>query len=660
MTHNNLLFRQVHLDFHTHQSIEGIGADFDPDTFADTLSKARVNSINLFARGHHGYIYYDTKKFADQKHPFLTRNLLADQITACHKRGIKTPIYITVQWDAFLAWRRPEWLARRADQSVANSFDTAGFYNTLCLRSPYKDWLKEFVADVFENLPVDGFWFDIVLPQNCCCRHCVDAMLNQGLDPTDEKARKAFGVETTDSFKREMTEFVRTHSKDCSIFYNAGHVGPAQRPTLDAYTHLELESLPSGSWGYIHFPATVRYARNLGKDLLGMTGKFHTTWGDFHSFKNPEALQFECFNMLANNAKCCVGDQLHPRGNICRHTYELIGSVYKEVEVREPWCVNAEPVVDIGVFTPEEFTGGSGAIPKPVVGATRMLQELRCQFDILDSQSDLSAYKLLILPDEIPVNNSFAKKLQKHLDNGNALICTHRAGLNTDGNAFALPLGVDYIGDAEFTPVFVKPRAEFKSALRDTEHVMYITGSHVKAAPGSEILADNIAPYFNRTWKHYCSHNHAPSAGKEYGPSLVRQGRAVYCAQPLFAQYAANAPRWCRDILSGILELLLPNPVLRVNAPSSMIATVNRQKQENRDIIHLLHYIPQRNSDNMDTVDDVIPLHDIDISLRAEKEVRAITCVPEGTPLQYQQKSGRVSFTLPKLTGYQLLAVEYQ
>ena len=63
-----------------------------------------------------------------------------------------------------------------------------------------------------------------------------------------------------------------------------------------------------------------------------------------------------------------------------------------------------------------------------------------------------------------------------------------------------------------------------------------------------------------------------------------------------------------------------------------MIATVNRQKQENRDIIHLLHYIPQRNSDNMDTVDDVIPLHDIDISLRAEKEVRAIRCVRKEHP----------------------------
>ena len=45
-----------------------------------------------------------------------------------------------------------------------------------------------------------------------------------------------------------------------------------------------------------------------------MTGKFHTSWGDFHSFKNPAALEFECFHMLALGGQVLVGDQLHPNG----------------------------------------------------------------------------------------------------------------------------------------------------------------------------------------------------------------------------------------------------------------------------------------------------------------------------------------------------------
>jgi hypothetical protein len=87
-----LPFRQIHLDFHTSAQIEGIGADFDPDVFADTLERARVNSINLFARGHHGWVYYDTARFPERRHPHLKRDLLREQIEACHARGIRTPV----------------------------------------------------------------------------------------------------------------------------------------------------------------------------------------------------------------------------------------------------------------------------------------------------------------------------------------------------------------------------------------------------------------------------------------------------------------------------------------------------------------------------------------------------------------------------------------
>ncbi len=41
-------FRQVHLDFHTSEHIDGIGADFDPETFVSTL-KARMSIPSRFS-----------------------------------------------------------------------------------------------------------------------------------------------------------------------------------------------------------------------------------------------------------------------------------------------------------------------------------------------------------------------------------------------------------------------------------------------------------------------------------------------------------------------------------------------------------------------------------------------------------------------------------
>jgi hypothetical protein len=70
-----LRFRQIHLDFHTSESIESIGSNFDSEEFAETLLKANVNSISCFARCHHGWLYFDSKAFPERKHPHLQKQL---------------------------------------------------------------------------------------------------------------------------------------------------------------------------------------------------------------------------------------------------------------------------------------------------------------------------------------------------------------------------------------------------------------------------------------------------------------------------------------------------------------------------------------------------------------------------------------------------------
>ena len=330
----NLPYRQIHLDFHTSPHIAGVGADFDPDEFADTLARAHVNSVTCFARCHHGMIYYESAAHPERVHPGLVRrDLLPAQIEACHRRGIRVPIYTTVQWDDFSADAHREWLCVDEEGRLAGTKPLqAGFYRTLDVFHPgYRQFLKDHIAEIFRLMPVDGLFLDIVQVKPSLARHWLDAMDDAGFDPEDEGARLRFARRVLDDWKLEMSEFIRSqpgYTDACTIFYNAGHVGPGDRTAAAAYSHYELESLPSGGWGYLHFPVAQRYVRGLGKPTLGMTGKFHTSWGDFHSYKNPAALEFECFHMLALGARCSVGDQLHPTGRIDPYTYDLIGGVY--------------------------------------------------------------------------------------------------------------------------------------------------------------------------------------------------------------------------------------------------------------------------------------------------------------------------------------------
>ncbi len=672
--------RQIHLDFHTSEAIAGIGAKFDPDEFGDTLERARVNSITCFARGHHGWIYYDSKAHPERVHPQLERrNLLVEQIEACHARGIRVPVYTTVQWDHLTARQNPDWLCVDEDgRYQGNGMYDAGFYRRIALNSPYMDFLKAHVADIFACLPaVDGLFFDIVHAVDDSSIWTTRAMLEAGLDPSDAAARLDYGGLVLDTFRNEMSAFVRGFCPDCTIFYNRGHVGPHNRRNADAFTHWELESLPSGHWGYIHFPLTQRYARTLDLPCLGHTGKFHTAWGDFHSFKNQEALEYECFRMLAMGAGPFVGDQLPPDGQIESHVYDLIGSVYRQIEAKEDWCFGARAVSDIAVMTPEEFAPVDDRGMQPsICGLHNMLEEAGHQFDIVDSKADFAGYKALVLPDDIPADAALNDKINDYLAGGGALIASFEAGLKADKSGFGLDaLPVMKTGDGprdrhgqlvrgrhfergDYTE-YIIPTGAIGAGLPPTEHAMYIRGLEVNAQPDAEVLAEITSAVFDRTWERFCSHRQSPSSGEAAAAAIVKRGRVVYFSSPLFTQYYHNAPRWCRTLFLNALEMLLPAPLVQHGGPSTLEAMLNQQAARNRLVLHLLHYIPVRRSRQIDIIEDIIPLYDIPVSIRADQAIRSVRLAPGGEALDFETVDGRIHFSVPRVQGHQMIELSY-
>jgi hypothetical protein len=673
----NLPTRHIHLDFHTSELVPDIARDFDPTEFAATLQRARVNSINLFARCHHGYVYFDSKSHPERIHPHLKRkNLLPDQIEACHKLGIKTPIYITVQWDQFTSDAHPEWLLvdeQRKPYGDPLFHPRAGFYRRLDVSHPgYLQFLKDHVREIFATMPVDGLWWDIVVPYFSFSRRWLDAMDNAGLDVTNVDHRTRYARKVIVDFEQTMTDFVRSlpqYKHDCTIFYNSGHVGVRHKNSTQAFTHFELESLPGGGWGYMHFPVAQRYARGLGKPTLGMTGKFHSSWGDFHGYKNEASLEFEIFNMLALAADAvCIGDQLPPLGTLDAETYKLIGHVYAQVEKKEPWCVGARAVTDVGVMHPEEFQRAEGVFQdqdqssgRTDFGVVRVLQELGRQFDFIDSTRDFSAYKLIILPDNIPLSPALTLKLNAFVSAGGSLILTHRSGLNEAGTAFADDnlVGGTFVGEAEFSPDFLRPGKSLMAGLADTKYVMAQRAVEVRPLPGTDVIARTERPYFNRTWKTFCSHQYAPSNGEFVYPSAVRNGRVIYFAHPLFRMYNHEACRWVKRLVRNAIDLLVPRTLITHTGPSTLIATLNVQADHKRHVLHLQHYIPERRGDLFDTVEDVIPLHDLSVEVRISQKIRSARIVPDDIAIPMTQTEAGVQLAIPKMSGHQMIELAH-
>ncbi|MDW8289162.1 MAG: beta-galactosidase trimerization domain-containing protein [Armatimonadota bacterium] len=655
---HELRFRQVHLDFHTSEKIPGVGSEFRADEFVETLKRARVNSVTLFSRCHHGWIYHDTR--FPNRHPHLTCDLLALQIEACHRHDIRCPIYITVGWDEYMARMHPEWLEVDASGKRSGPPPLQPGWHKLCFASPYIDYVIEQTDEVLQRFgdEVDGIFFDIIFQNDVFSTWALQEFERQGWDPADPKAQQAMRDLLVNRTKERLASAVRARNKQCTLFFNAGHINPSIRPSLHTYTHLELESLPSGGWGYAHFPITVRYARTLGLDCLGMTGKFAVSWGHFHSYKPRAALEYECFQMLALGAKCSIGDQLHPSGKLDPITYDLIGAVYAQVEEREEWCIGAEPIVEVGVFNVEAIQPQHVRIPPANLGAYRILQEGRHQFDFIDSESDWDRYRVVILPDEVVMDDALAQKAQAYLDAGGALLCTGRSGLRQDSSGFALnEFPAVFEGELPYSPDFVRPLGALAEGIADAQYVMYLRGQRVSPVEGAEVLAEVWEPYFNRTYQHFCSHAHAPVAQRSEHPAALRKGRVVYLTHPVFSIFAQYGMTFYKQLILNALRMLLPNPLVIADAPSTLQVTWNRQPRHRRSVVHLLHYIPERRTLAPDYLEDVIPLYQVSLRLRTGAPKR-VYLAPQRTQIPFQAEGDYIHFIVPEVHGHQMVVLE--
>lgn len=658
-----LPFRQVHLDFHTSPLIPDVGVDFDPEEFARTLKEAYVNSITVFAKCHHGMSYYPTK--VGIVHPSLKRDLLGEMVEACHREGIRVCAYISVVWDEYSASNHGDWLQVNKDGVLVGRppFGNRG-WRFLCMNSPYVDYVSAQTEEVVRNYDIDGVFFDIVMQTypGCVCNHCMKSMKTLGLNPEDDKDLFRHSLMIGRNFMARMDKLVKGLKPNISIFYNSrlrleSVYDFGMRHEADYFTHFEIESLPSGGWGYNHFPLFVRYYQTLGKDLLGMTGRFHKSWADFGGFKNRPALEYECFTMLSLGAKCSIGDQLHPRGRLDKTVYNLIGSVYKKVSEREEWCRNARPLSDIGVLISTSFSNDWRTDSDE--GIMRMLSELHYQFSFIDSKEDLNRYKLIIAPDRVNIDEELAKKLREYLNNGGKLILSYKSGLS--GDRFVLDeLGVEYLGDSDYYPDYFRVLAPIDKDIEPAEYVMYERGTKIQPKDGTQVLVETYQPYFNRTWEHFSSHAQTPPDRKSIYPAVTKRQNVIYISYPIFRAYILNGNLVYKKLVRNCIDLLLDTPLVIGNLPSTARVTVNLQElnESKRTVVHILHYIPERRCKSIDIIEDVIPIYNVSLKVKTDNPPVRCYLAPEMKEVDFMYNNGYTEFTVKEVNGYQIVVLE--
>ena len=442
-----------------------------------------------------------------------------------------------------------------------------------------------------------------------------------------------------------------------------------------------MESLPTGGWGYDHFPFTAKYAAGLDQEYLGMTGKFHTTWGEFGGFKHPNALRYECSAMLAYGAKCSIGYQLHPSGEMDESTYRIIGEAYKEVEEKEEWCRNSKNIVDIAILSNtanherlDGYWDPDNRDHAGDTGASRILLEGHFLFDVIDDEMSFFKYKALILPDEIVIDDFLKSKLDAYLASGGKLFLSDDSGFDKKGKC-QFDIGGEVQGVSEFYPDYIKPACEYSSDYIFSPMVMYTNSRRLKVLDGNS-MGKVYDRYFNRNYKHFCSHQHTPNKPVDSGFDCgVIHNNILYLPHKIFALYRAYGAVVYKDFIINALNSLLGNDIsIRSNLPSAARLSMASQDSDNRKILHLLYgNTVTRGGDmemlggvggsgrppkSVEIIEELLPLYETSIAMQSDKPEK-VYLEPQHEELSFQWDYGLLEFEVKKFECHQMIVISY-
>lgn len=650
-------------DFHTMPANPEVGKAFDAEATADWFVECGADFVVFAAKCNLGNAYYPTK--LGIPHPSMTGDLYGDLVAACRKRGIAVSAYMNVGLSHEEAYRHRDWVVLKADGRMYSEPFEGSFSRHMCYNTSYADHIIGMAREVAEWYRVDGLFFDCFHTPPCIGVECTEKMRAEGVDWEDPEALNDFNYRKVLGMAERLSAAIREVNPELLIYYNGLDYG-AQAPFG---TYLELECLPQGPWGYELLPMVCRYMRTLGKPVLNMTGRFQKSWGDFGGIRTKPSLEYDCVYGIANAVPPTIGDHFHPRGDLNREVVALDRAVYADLQPLQPWIEDAVPLVEIANVMKCDYPGyrwQGGDRPRQkdlavqaLKASTRVLCELKMQFDNVSLAAPWQDYGLLVLPDEVEVTGELKARLQAHLDGGGAILSTGWSGLDAARERFEMDAwGAEYKGIDPFDPAYIRFAPGMADGMPDMPVTLYERGTEIAARPGAEVLATIVSPYYNHGWDGRHGYRYAPPDRDTGRPAVTLNGRVAHVSHPIFRTYFNSGSLPMRQLVANLIDRFIPEPLVRApGAPSFARVTVT--SQPGRRMVYVLAYVPESRGANVNMIEEPIELRDVTVQLRLDDRVPTkVYTAPDERPLDFAIEGSYASVTVPRVRGWSVVVFE--
>ncbi len=624
--------RAIHFDFHTMPNIKGMLAKFEAEKFALKLKENHVQYINFPARCNVGFSYYNTK--LGTKYPGLERDILKEILDACHNQGIKVIAYMNAGLNHELAANNME-LCKMFKSGKRINEDFGGhFFRSMCYNTEYGKILEDEVFEIVSNYDVDGVFLDCMQTEPCYCPICTKEMQERGVDMDVDSQLRDYQQSVITRVAENIVKVVAKTGKNIRTFFN----GVPWRE--DLFSHVELECLPTGGWGYDYFRSCAPYFRNRSDELIYMSARFQFSWGDFGGLRTPAALEFDMIDAMMYGYAISFGDHMHPVDGMEDEVIERIGKVFEKKMQYEPFDEDAKPVVEVGVLIDRK----DSLAPIHIKGLAKMLCELKLPYNIYDTELDFSAAKLLIIPKAVELNDSVKAKLLEFKNNGGKILF---AG---DAIDVAKELGViDYVevlgNDTADNTYFTLPNSTMRWGS-------YNPCKLIKNNGGIE-LSKYVSNVFNKVNDGRHIYAYFPQGNVTDMSTAITDGNTAVICFDVFTSYYKGYLKEQKQLVSLAINSLLKEKFIEVEGLPST-ACISVLENSLNKIVHVKTTYPELRGIGRGIIEEHNLVKDATITIKGEYKVYTL---PEMKKVKAKVKGGKTVFNTGEILGHKAFSL---
>ena len=392
--------------------------DFDAGRWLDVMQAAGYQTLIFYVKHHDGFCAYPSRFSNAQPE----RDFLGECVTEVRRRDMRVLCYYSSFIDEVTGNEHPDWQVLGRDGQPASvwcSQQWPGAY--CCINNPeYRALLLGQLAELRDNYDPDGLWMDVFEPlmgENCFCPSCQSKYRRETGGDIFETQGNAWYQQCVVQVMEEIKAISQGNDRACIVTANTGKRVRALDELCDVLTHEAFTSTMISSVG--------RALRPLGKPWE-ITCRLYSAVGTW-AIRGADRVLLESMAAVAHGGACC--QELSPThtGKITDEAAVRVAEVGQYIRGIEEYLVGTEPVYDAAIVQANSEYGVTTECPVPG-GWHTVMMERDIPFAFVDSDADLSGYRLVILDGRTPVDEALAQRVAEYVKEGGSLIVEGEVG----------------------------------------------------------------------------------------------------------------------------------------------------------------------------------------------------------------------------------------